>query len=547
MMRARLSLALRASVAAGCLIGLDPAWATPGQDTVLFGRPGWVLPGASADMNFATGQYFGLSPGQLTVSRASTEYEVCNGQLYGPFANNALAITPGCGAWVWEARTNLIGNNTMVGAVAGTPGTLPTNWSIGTAGLSQQVVGTGGLPNGFNYIDVRFFGTTTGQYGSLNFMPASTVGGSYGKTYSMYAQLAVVAGTFNNVFQYGLAYDELNSGGSYITGQTLPFTITSSLFPYSGSRTTINSGTVYLQPKFYFNMTGASGQAVDFTLRIALPQLELNPNIPATVASAVKAADGTGGVNGAGVYTITGGTCTTQPTLNVTWAGGVLTVNSVANAGSCTALPPSPATLAYLSGAATGWTGATATLTPVDNSAQGFATGPILTSSGAVTRAATTANSPALAAIVAGKSGTIMADAQIFAPVGNSTPMIFQADDGTFNNRREAFPNVGNMVQVIFNNVGSGSTSQNFSNGGGSFSTASRRSVVTWTPSTQSATFDGSTPVSSASAPAAVGISQFYIGSSNLSSAPLNGLIKENAIWPYAVANPQQLSTAGYR
>ena len=82
----------------------------PGQDTLLFGRPGWVLPGASVDMNFATGQYYGLTPGQLTVSRASSESEVCNGALT-TFPPNVLAITPGCGAWVWEARTNLFLNN----------------------------------------------------------------------------------------------------------------------------------------------------------------------------------------------------------------------------------------------------------------------------------------------------------------------------------------------------------------------------------------------------------------------------------------------------
>ena len=80
------------------------------------------------------------------------------------------------------------------------------------------------------------------------------------------------------------------------------------------------------------------------------------------VSSAVTAASGTGGVNGPGVYTVAGGACTTQPTLNVTWATGVMTVNSVATTGACTTLPGSPAALTYLSGIATGWTGATATL-----------------------------------------------------------------------------------------------------------------------------------------------------------------------------------------
>ena len=98
-------------VAAASLLaafGCADAVATPNQDLLLFNGSHFV--GATVDMNFATGQYFGLSPSQLTVSRASSEYEMCNGTLYGPFAANALAVTP-CGGWIWEARTNLFLNN----------------------------------------------------------------------------------------------------------------------------------------------------------------------------------------------------------------------------------------------------------------------------------------------------------------------------------------------------------------------------------------------------------------------------------------------------
>ena len=68
------------------------------------------------------------------------------------------------GLLVEEQRTNSIRNNTMVGAVAGTPGTLPTNWSTfitGATGISREVVGTG-VESGINYLDLRFFGTSTG-------------------------------------------------------------------------------------------------------------------------------------------------------------------------------------------------------------------------------------------------------------------------------------------------------------------------------------------------------------------------------------------------
>jgi hypothetical protein len=56
--------------------------------------------------------------------------------------------------------TNSIRNNTMVGAVAGTPGTFPTNWGLANgSALSYSVIGTG-VDDEISYIDVRFFGTS---------------------------------------------------------------------------------------------------------------------------------------------------------------------------------------------------------------------------------------------------------------------------------------------------------------------------------------------------------------------------------------------------
>ena len=65
------------------------------------------------------------------------------------------------GLLIEEQRTNSIRNNTMQGAVAGTPGTLPTNWQIagaGTGTLTREIVGTGVI-NGITYIDIKFTGT----------------------------------------------------------------------------------------------------------------------------------------------------------------------------------------------------------------------------------------------------------------------------------------------------------------------------------------------------------------------------------------------------
>lgn len=63
------------------------------------------------------------------------------------------------------ASTNLIRNPSASGAVAGTPGTIPTNWQLvapdSARGIVTQVVGTG-TENGVAYIDFRIHGTLTG-------------------------------------------------------------------------------------------------------------------------------------------------------------------------------------------------------------------------------------------------------------------------------------------------------------------------------------------------------------------------------------------------
>jgi hypothetical protein len=133
---------------------------------------------------------------------------------------------------------------------------------------------------------------------------------------------------------------------------------------------------------------------------LSLPQVELNPNLLASVASAASPVGGTGWGTGTGVIQNTfGGNCATPIQLNVTAAAGAITlVNSVANAGSCaaaTGLPPTGNTgWTYVSGTISAGSGASFNLAPTDNSASAFATPPILTSVGAVTRAATNATGP---------------------------------------------------------------------------------------------------------------------------------------------------------
>lgn len=240
----------------------------------------------------------------ITFTRASTgTYFDSAGTLTTAAINEArLDYDPSTltaqGFLVEEARTNSIRNNTMQGAVAGTPGTLPTNWGVSGLGtLTQQVVGTGTV-NGITYIDLRFSGTTSTTSVSIRHEPSGTggVAAVNGQTWSQSAWTAVVAGSTANITQAGLSANIFDSGGAFLS--SIPYTnfianTTSTLTRVTPSGTIASVGTAFIQPQIY--LTFSSGVAIDITLRIGLPQLELGAFatsvIPTTTTALTRSAD----------------------------------------------------------------------------------------------------------------------------------------------------------------------------------------------------------------------------------------------------------------
>jgi len=194
-------------------------------------------------------------------------------------------------------RTNYIRNNTMVGAVVGTPGTLPTNWSVaGSAALSTQVVGTG-TDSGINYIDIRCFGTTAAVaspeiYFNFDVVTAISVAQNQTWTTSCYAK--IVGGT-----QTGIVGGEL-----YILGLNISSGLTEAApenFNYSSLTGTFSTcrvskthtftvaTTVYSQQRIDVNFTPGGGTVVDFTLRIGMCQMELGSVATAAIPTTTAA------------------------------------------------------------------------------------------------------------------------------------------------------------------------------------------------------------------------------------------------------------------
>ena len=186
----------------------------------------------------------------------------------------------GTGTFLLEPqRTNSIRNSTGVGAVVGSPGTIPTNWFSTNSGLTRTIVGTG-VENGLSYIDLKFNGTATGTSVGVY---SDNISLSGSQTWTLSAYVKLVSGVFNSS---AIAWDEYN-GGSYIGGKTQTISVTSALDRYVLSATTAASCT-NAYPTLYFYVT--SGSSYDFTVRIAQPQMELGAYVTSpifTTSSAV--------------------------------------------------------------------------------------------------------------------------------------------------------------------------------------------------------------------------------------------------------------------
>jgi hypothetical protein len=195
-----------------------------------------------------------------------------------------------------EQRTNSIRNNTMVGAAAGTPGTLPTNWQKGEASsLAFNVVGTG-TENGITYIDVRLSGTASATTSSsVQFEQNSQISASVSQTWALTSYAKISAGSTSGLSQIQFGWEE--RAGSFLASNQSAITPQNGGNLAAGRVTHVgvnaNASTTFIKP--YILFTPNNGAAIDITLRIGMPQLEqgafATSVIPTTNAAVIRSID----------------------------------------------------------------------------------------------------------------------------------------------------------------------------------------------------------------------------------------------------------------
>jgi len=185
-------------------------------------------------------------------------------------------------------RTNSIRNSTMVGAVAGSPGTAPTNWSIGTGGLTQTVVGFG-TESGLQYIDIRLNGTATSGISQIAFEGLNNIAAVAAQSWANSLYCKRISGTYDQAI---LMWDEWTAALGFNASKTQNITLTTQLARYTQVNT-ISTSSAFVQPKLRFAIT--NGATYDFTIRIAAPQMELGAYattfIPTTTAAVTRLVD----------------------------------------------------------------------------------------------------------------------------------------------------------------------------------------------------------------------------------------------------------------
>ncbi|MBI0534634.1 hypothetical protein D9599_03495 [Roseomonas sp. KE2513] len=242
----------------------------------------------------------GALSGGLALTRASTALAAdTDGTTMLSFAANAPRFQGAAQRLLVEGgRTNSLRNPRLEGAVAGSPGTPPTYWTIAALAGTTSTLALGTDPTyGLPVLSVRVQGTPTAT-GYFTVTPevtsAAAMPASIGQTWTFSAWVRLAAGSLPASSNYRIRIQE--RGGGATPASDVQFTPAGAWQRITVTRTITDATTTYIQLGIMPNL--AVSVAADFTLQIMTPQAEQSgfastPVLPAagTPASSTRGAD----------------------------------------------------------------------------------------------------------------------------------------------------------------------------------------------------------------------------------------------------------------
>ncbi len=182
------------------------------------------------------------------------------------------------GALCYDLRTNQAPNAQLAGAVAGTPGTLPTGTSLtGVSGITRTVVGTGAdVATGLPYVDLQFAGTAGTSISNFYALQSNVnaPAASAGQSWAARVGVQLLAHTGATPTARRLQVVAYDSGGTLMAetaSADYAHTVAAGLQWFEVADAALAAGAAKAGARLQW--TFVSGQAYNFTVRILLAQL----------------------------------------------------------------------------------------------------------------------------------------------------------------------------------------------------------------------------------------------------------------------------------
>lgn len=187
----------------------------------------------------------------------------------GEFPDHTARVGYQAGLLLENASSNAVRNPRAEGGVAGTPGTLPTYWSVDPASATVDVVGSG-AEFGWPYVEIRLSGTPSGPV-KLFVDGETDIAAIPGDAWTFSLGTRLTTGDLTNVSTCRPIIDIRSSSASLNV-------VSGSAISLDGLHrravltvTTADGSTANVRPGLELITSGA----VDLTMRIFAPQMEL--------------------------------------------------------------------------------------------------------------------------------------------------------------------------------------------------------------------------------------------------------------------------------